>query len=171
MQELYYLKSREFLQVLNKYLEKGQIKSFSAVRVILFVKLYWSCPIRLSGIFPQFGYPHFHEDDSREIFQKRVRNIYRVLFWTGPALKVLNMGLVPPNKRKMTGSCCVYAMQCMFVCETPKSRLNTRVAAAAGGRVSHHGLPWAPIRPRQNHHSLRTRLLSSPWWWGWWYWQ
>ena len=100
-----------------------------------------------------------HEDERGEISQKRAPNIYRVLFWTGPALKVLNMGLVPPNKRKMTGSCCVYAMQCMFVCETPKSRLNTRVAAAAGGRVSHHG---APMGSHQTKTEPSFTQNSSP---------
>ena len=157
MQELYYLKSREFLQVLNKYLEKGQIKSFLAVRVILFVKLYWSCPIRLSGIFPQFGYPHFHEDDSREIFQKRVRNIYRVLFWTGPALKVLNMGLVPPNKKNDCFLLCIYAMHvCMW--DTQVS-----VEYSCGSGSAWKGLPsWAPMGSHQTKTEPSFTQNSSP---------
>ena len=50
-------------------------------------------------------------------------------------------------------------MQCMFVCETPKSRLNTRVAAAAGGRVSHHG---APMGSHQTKTEPSFTQNSSP---------
>ena len=77
------------------------------------------------------------------------------------------MGLVPPNKRKMTGSCC-FVFSCFFpvvymlrvyVCETPKSRLNTRVAPAAGGRVSHHG---APMGSHQTKTEPSFTQNSSP---------
>ena len=54
-------------------------------------------------------------------------------------------------------------MLCMSVCETPKSRLNTRVAAAAGGRVSHHGAPMGShqtkTEPSFTHNSYPLLLM------------
>ena len=99
-----------------------------------------------------------YEDDCGEMNKKRAQNIHRVLFWTGPALKVLNMGLVPPNKKNDCFLLCIY-MLCMSVCETPKSRLNTRVAAAPGGRVSHHG---APMGSHQTKTEPSFTQNSSP---------
>ena len=85
MQELYYLQSREFLQVLNKYLEKGQIKSFSAERVNSFVSFtetvqYVSQEFSRNLSTPISPLWTVHEDDCGEISQKRAQNIYRVLF-------------------------------------------------------------------------------------------
>ena len=47
----------------------------------------------------------------------------------------------------------------MSVCERPKSWLNTRVAAAPGGRVSHHG---APMGSHQTKTEPSFTQNSSP---------
>ena len=84
------------------------------------------------------------------------------------------MGLVPPKKKNdwfllLCFSCCfpvVYMLR-VYVCETPKSRLNTRVAAAAGGRVSHHGSPMGSHQTKtepsftQNSSPLLAMMMMA----------
>ena len=139
-----------------------------------FVELYGSCPIRLSGIFPQFGYPHFPSVDCpwrwlRRDFSKKGSKYLQSAFLNNSRLKVLSMGLVPPKKKNdwfllfcFFLLCICYA--CLYVRHPSLGWILVWQRQKVEGSPI-MGLPWAPIRPRQNHHSLRTRLLSSPWWW------
>ena len=174
-----HLQTWEFLQVLNKYLEKGQIKSFFSRETDCFCRALRKLSNTSLRNFPAIWVPQFPlcrlsmEVTAERWLKKRAQNIYRVLFWTGPTLKVLNMGIVPPNKKNDWLLLCVcYA--CLYVRDPSLGWILVWQRHRVEGSPI-MGLPWAPIRPRQNHHSLRTRLLSSPWWWWrcwlcWWWW-
>ena len=91
--------------------------------------------------------------------KKRAQNIHRVLFWTGPALKVLNMGLVPPNKKNDCFLLCIYAMHvCMW--DTQVS-----VEYSCGSGRGWKGLPsWGShgLPSDQDRTIIHSELVSPP---------
>ena len=108
---------------------------------------------------------------AAERFLKKGLKIFTECFFKQLPPKSSKYGTSPTQKEKWLVPVVLFFpvvyMLCMSVCETPKSRLNTRVAAAEGGRVSHHGSPMGSHQTKtepsftQNSSPLLAMMMMA----------